>query len=53
MIILNKNNKFYLYFDSVENKNLFGIFNTLSIAKCRARKLLKLHNGNMKNIAVI
>lgn len=53
MIILKKNNKFYLYFESVENKNLFGIFDTLSVAKGRARKLLKLHNGNMKNIAVI
>ena len=53
MYIKKQNNKFYLYFEKVENKNLFGIFDNLAVATSRAKKLLKIHNSNTKNIIIL
>ena len=53
MIIKQKENKFYLYFDKVHLANLCFVGYSIITTQARARKLLKSHNEKKDKIEYI
>lgn len=53
MFIVQKQDKWYLYFDELKPQNLCFVGFSLMAAQAKARKLLKFHNGNINNIQII
>lgn len=53
MIIKQKENKFYLYFDEIMPSKLCFVGYSIMSAQARARKLLKAHNEKIDNIKYI
>ena len=53
MIIKQKENKFYLYFDEITPSKLCFVGYSIMAAQTRARKLLKAHNEKIDKIKYI
>ena len=53
MIIKQKENKFYLYFDKIHPANLCFIGYTILTAQAKARKILRVHGISKDNIFYI
>ena len=53
MFIIQKQNKWYLYFDELKPQNLCFVGYTLMATQAKARKLLRFHNSNVNNIKII
>lgn len=53
MIIKQKANKFYLYFNEIDPANLCFVGYSIMAAQARARKLLKSHNEKEDSIKYI